>query len=1052
MLLTLKEKPPMKIPFSFLKICLLIVWQMQLIALFAQKPNLRFEKVEFPDGPVLANITCIYEDSRGFLWFGGFSGLFMYDGHKLTPFLNNSKDSLSLSDNKVRRIMEDKKGNFWVGTQNGLNYFDLKKHTFKRYNVKEKHGLGVESINEIKIDKGQNVWVGTNRGVYLFDSIHQKFNRYSYLKSDSAAIFRISFSNTGIYINTIAPMGKSNLYYKDFKSDTATSIAFPNPNPFEVFAEEGKLWIAIDSRLYYINTLTNSTLATEYPINNDSRIYIFLKKIKDDMWFFGEKGLEYLNIKTAKIERYSYNPIFPQGYPENNFTNAFISSSNILWTQTINGDLYTADFSKIRFQSVPYNIMNKIKGAGELSEIYEYSPNNLLVRQKEGTGILNILTGKITPFPYKPDYNLKGWEGGIICFFEEKDDKLWIGTGGGLFLFDKKTNRFINLENEIKDFSMFKTILPRAIHRDKQGNLWITTWSEGTFKVDFEKKTIKQYLKRGTPSNGRSIMETKDGQIWIGTRGGIGKYIANADTFKVYKQVLNNPESMSENTGFAMYEDEQKNIWVGTYGGGLNKLDIKTEKFKHYTTDDGLIDNNVVSIVPDKKGNFWLGTFSGISVFNPSTESFQNFNKKSGLSNVGYSSFFYGKGRYSDRLFYGGDTDIDFFYPDSISPSTIDPNIHLTDFKLFNKTVLTKGGNQNTKTFFLDEDIAFIKQITLKYEQNVVGFDFVALDYSSPKTVKYAYKLEGFDTAWQYIGNQRSATFTNLNPGDYTFKVKATNGDGIWGTKMATLKLTILAPWWQTWWFRSLVFFTISGLAYVFYRYRFNQIKEKEALKSALNQRIAEVEMEALRSQMSPHFIFNCLSAITRFILNHENDAATLYLTKFSRLVRLVLNHSQKETIPLSKELDAIQLYLDMEELRFHEQFTYTINVDKSLETDKISVPPMLIQPYLENAVWHGLLPKKTADNRLEMDIKKEGNSLMITIEDNGIGREKAADLKSKTALSDDHKSFGMKLTAERFDIINKMNLESASVKIIDLKNEIGEGIGTRVVLTLPIL
>jgi LytS/YehU family sensor histidine kinase len=242
------------------------------------------------------------------------------------------------------------------------------------------------------------------------------------------------------------------------------------------------------------------------------------------------------------------------------------------------------------------------------------------------------------------------------------------------------------------------------------------------------------------------------------------------------------------------------------------------------------------------------------------------------------------------------------------------------------------------------------------------------------------------------------------------------------------------------------------GLAYAFYRYRFNQIKEKEALKSALNQRIAEVEMEALRSQMSPHFIFNCLSAITRFILNHENDAATLYLTKFSRLVRLVLNHSQKETIPLSKELDAIQLYLDMEELRFHEQFTYTINVDKTLETDKISVPPMLIQPYLENAVWHGLLPKKAADNRLEMDIKKYGNSLIITIEDNGIGREKAADMKSKTALSDDHKSFGMKLTAERFDIINKMNLESASVKIIDLKNDMGEGIGTRVVLTLPIL
>ena len=219
--------------------------------------------------------------------------------------------------------------------------------------------------------------------------------------------------------------------------------------------------------------------------------------------------------------------------------------------------------------------MNSIPGVGGLYEMYEYSPDTLLISQKNGPAFLNITTGKITQFTYKPDYNFKGWQCGVACFFEESDNKLWIGSCGGLFLFDKGKGKFINLEKQMKGFEIFRNKVIRKIHKDRKGNLWVATWSDGVFKVDFDKKKINTHLQNGTLSSARSIMETKEGHIWIGTRGGIAKYISQSDTFTIFKNELNDPKSMSESTGFCLYEDKENNIWVGTYGGGLNKLDIK---------------------------------------------------------------------------------------------------------------------------------------------------------------------------------------------------------------------------------------------------------------------------------------------------------------------------------------------------------------------------------------------------------------------------------------------------------------------------------------------
>ena len=1035
---------------TFIKTLLLVFGQLLPFCVIAQINSLRFEKLDISNASSFPNVDCIYEDSRGFMWFGAYSGLFMYDGFNLTHFQNNPNDPLSISDNKVTRILEDNKGNFWIGTQNGMNYFNIKKRTFKRYNDKGKCGIGIVGINEIKKDSHNNIWVGTNDGLYVMDSTYQWFNRYT-AQFNNILVGAFELSEKGVYVSI-----EKKLFYKDYQSDSFDLISLPTQKSLTIGKllkdDYGILWLGSDEGLFYINTLFNNRQVVEQPLFKNKYIRFILKKSKDELWINTKTELFLLNIKTSQYQKYAYNPLFTQGYPNNTLYNGFFSSSNILWTQKSGEDIYTVDINKHRFQNVPITIMDNVPWVACLFELYEYSPNTLLIRQKNGAGFLNTITGKITPFEYKPDYNLEGWQKGIICFWEENDGKLWIGVDGGLFLFDKKVKRFINLESQIKGFDIFRKKSIRKIYKDRQGYLWVVTWWNGVFKVNFREKTIASYFQTNEDninllSSSRSILEAKNGQIWVGARGGLCKYMPEADSFKIYKNSLNDPESMSENTAFCIYEDEKENIWVGTYGGGLNKLDVKTEKFKHFTADNGLLNNNVFSLLPDKKGNLWLNTFVGISVFNPYTQVFKNYKNTDGLINKAFNAFLHGKGRYSDRFFFAGNQGIDFFYPDSIHLSTLDPNIYLTDFKLFNRSVSISRNDKDSKVTPLSIDIAFTKHLTLAYEQNVIGFDFVALDYSAPKNIQYAYILEGFDTAWQYIGNNRSATFTNLNPGDYTFKVKATNSDGVWGTKTASIKLTVLAPWWRTWWFRTLVVLTLFSLGFAFYQYRIRQIKEREAIKTTLNKRIAEVKMEALRSQMNPHFIFNALTSINLFILKNDTETASFYLNKFSRLMREVLDHSRSELITVEEEINTLKVYIDIEKMRFKNTFNFVLDVQPNARIGDIQVPPLIIQPYVENAIWHGLKHKKDGAAVLKIAVFEDTDYFYILVEDNGVGRTKAMEMKKYN--SNQHTSHGLNITEERVKQYYDTHHVETYIETIDLISDTQQPIGTQIVFKI---
>ena len=362
------------------------------------------------------------------------------------------------------------------------------------------------------------------------------------------------------------------------------------------------------------------------------------------------------------------------------------------------------------------------------------------------------------------------------------------------------------------------------------------------------------------------------------------------------------------------------------------------------------------------------------------------------------------------------------FDPDSLLQPHNESSINLTSFKIFDQE--------------LGDSLALngLDKLDLNWRANFFHLEWASADILAARKMQFAYRLQNFDVDWIQAGHRHAASYTNVPPGDYVFEVKS-GVDGSWDAVGLQLAIHIEPPFWQTWWFRVLALATVVGIIYLIYRLRMRQIKREAALKSEFDQRIARTEMAALRAQMNPHFVFNCLSSINRFILVNQPEEAPEYLTKFSRLIRLILDNSRTDTVLLSKELDALKLYIEMEQMRFSDRFAASIEVDARLQVAQLEVPPLLIQPYVENAIWHGLMHKKEAC-QLTIRLYPIGIRLCIEVEDNGVGRDMAFELKSRSATS--QKSHGTEVTSERLQVINRLYGTQATVETIDLRDDSG--------------
>ena len=384
------------------------------------------------------------------------------------------------------------------------------------------------------------------------------------------------------------------------------------------------------------------------------------------------------------------------------------------------------------------------------------------------------------------------------------------------------------------------------------------------------------------------------------------------------------------------------------------------------------------------------------------------------------------------------------FSPEELAVKT-DLKIIITDLFINTLPVLPGKGSP------IQKPVEEISDLELKYNQNNIAFNFAAIDYREPEATKYFTMLENYDNTWREAVGEKSSTYFNVSPGTYVYRVRAYNSEGVKAEKAITIR--IYPPWWQTWWFRTSVIILLAATFYLLIRWWLHRKFRLQLERTEKGKQLAELEMQALRSQMNPHFIFNSLNSINMFILENNKLQASEYLSKFSKLIRLILQNSQEAFIPLESELEALQLYLELESLRFEQRFEYKITVAGNVDTAMLKVPPLIIQPYAENAIWHGLmhLPGRQAGKKekghLEIEVYGEDEILFYKITDDGIGRKKAAELKSKSAST--QKSMGMRITADRIAMLQQQN--KTSITIADLVLADGNPCGTEVLIKIPV-
>ncbi len=961
---------------------------------FSQSYYFRNYSVE--DGLPFIEVSAIFQDHHGNLWSGGYGGLSKFDGLIFTNYTPKE----GLLNHSVTTINEDNAGNLLIGTISGINVFDGKK--FSGYTVKD--GLISNSITSSVKDANGDIWFGTTKGISKLSGA--KFTNYS--------------TKDGLVNNEI----------KCFCQDKKGNIWIGTGNGISIFDQN------------HFRTITTLNGLSSNVING----------IREDadhaIWIATDNGL--CKFADNKISCYKKE----QGLMDNTIKSIIIDYKNILWLATEHG-LIKYDHEKFSDFS-----LRKDQNSNILNCFYEDYERNLWIGTNAGLF-------KYRGSPFVSFTAQDGITSNLIYgIIRDSKDNLWIGSqGGGLFKYDNKTFTQYDTRKGLKAKTVY------AIYEYSPGILWLAT-DEGL--TIFDGKVFSKRKDSSGVFNKQINYIYKDskGNIWLAGKDEVYKY--NGKTF-----LRLGFKGRNENAQvWTILEDMQGTLWLGTYLGGLIKYDGKT--FTECSNQLGFKNDSYLTSLIDKEGIIYFGCLDGVWMYNPATPSIKptNFNKTDGMSSdLVYSLTF---GLRQDEIWAGtnqGLNQIDIAEYKKTGQKSIIP---------FGKEEGFTGVECNSNGTWVDEDgviwfgtvYGLIKydpneyienkaeskisitgfslfyndtllndSVHLAYSDNNITFNYSGICLTNPGKVKYSYILEGFENQMSPPSKERFATYSNLPSGTYTFKVISANNENLWNREPATFTFTINRPFWKTWQFNIALVLIIIICLLLSIRFRIRQIKNREKQKTELNKKIANIESQALRAQMNPHFIFNTLASIQDYISSNDTDAASTYLTKFAKLMRKIMENSKQQLITVAEEVEALKLYLELEVMRFKQKFEYHIKIDPSIDKNYDQIPSMLIQPYVENAIKHGLLPNE-GNGKIEVILEKQGDTILCTIEDNGVGRKKS--MESKSNQIQQHKSMGMTITQERLSVLNSSLKSNIFVEIIDLY-ENGAPSGTKVKLIIPL-
>ncbi len=945
------------------------------------------------------------------------------------PFYHTITDEEGLPSSEVYQIIQDKKGYMWIGCDAGLyryNGFEFKAHKNSKQNSR--------SISNLAFDAEGKLWCRNFSG-QLFNIINDSLHLIADYSKDANRYQITFYDKPGFWLinsREIQLNDKSGKTIKRFPIDlNGKKIS----SGVEMIYFEDQLWIEIPGLgLHYLNT-QNGKMELVFPTNLNmsyqaQQFFIYKKKLfllrsenmpSEDNYIY-EINTE---TKTAKQIYYFYNPTHIRNY------SFFEDSSHKLWIGSSVGAICIPDVYRFTQPETIYLLRHKI------SSIYQDNEGNYWFTDlQDGLHFIPDMKSIITNFD-----NPSILENDFTSIKELSNNKIAIGTySGNFYLFDPSSKEFVSQKNinknkgfTVKDIEEYKNNVfiarggfykfnsknDKLISSKHLGNSRdITIMNDSIYSIQPEQvvKICITDLNNNniTPQNilpigGRKIeKDPLTNEIYMALNNGL---------FVYKKNNLKELKIKSESIYALSITSDNNSVWIGTHSQGL--IQIKKGQIIEQHINKGELDDRSIKNICANNRFVWGVTNSDVFRFDKISKQLYTYSKNIGIIPREVNCITIG----GDKIYFGSKKNLITIPIDQDQALNYKPKIEIESITQNNIKIDQKN------------------ELTLPYDFTNLEIKFISFSYKSRKHFKYEYRLIGLDSAWYKISfDKNSITFSSLPPGKYLFEVKSITENGV-SSDIERINFTVNSPLWQKGWFYILVTLLSITIVILFFSIQIKKIRKRNAIEKKLIQS----QLTALKAQMNPHFMYNALNSIQALILKQDIKNSNLYLGKFSHLMRKVLEISEKEEITLQEEKTVLELYLSLEKLRFGNEFNYTISINKNVDEFSICMPPMIIQPYVENAIKHGLLHKK-GEKKLIIDFSID-NELICTITDNGIGRKHAKEIKERQ--SEKHQSFASKATEKRVELLNHINRENYKIEIIDMENNHSNG--TIVIIRIPL-
>ena len=830
--------------------------------------EVRFNHLSLEEGLSHSTVTAILQDSQGFIWIGTLDGLNRFDGYDVTIFKNDPAVPTSLSANHVSALFEDGSGALWVGTEGGgLSRFDRPTEKFTNYehDANDSTTLSNNFVQSLMEDSQGRLWVGTGNGLNQFDREMEQFTFYRIanpppqITGGSNSITVISEDPAGtLWLGTPTSLLSFDPDSETFLPQVLIPLLFIDiPGefvPVEVLTilhdDAGALWIGTRGDGLF-QLIPKSGKVTQYlPKRNnpyslsDSVVSAIKQDQTGSLWVGTAQGLDRLDRESQQFTHFQHDVSDDNSLSDSEVSSLYLDQAGILWVGTHRGGANSYDPYKVKFQHVgPMDGDKQMLSHPQVWTFFEDDQADLWVGTSAGLDRIQGKTGQTTHYLPESNDSSTLTNAHVTKILKDSQDNIWIATSGGLNRYDPLTDSFEQLGTNPDFSASLSSEEINDIYEDSYHRLWIAYAGAGLDRLELETNRLTHFRYQngdsvevsGTTNIVTTFFEDSNRLLWIGTLGGLLKYDPATESFSIFRHDPTNPASLASDVINAIHQDQRGVLWLAT-ANGLDHLDPDTGLFSHYREEDGLPSNNVVGILEQPMGNLWLSTNRGLSRFDPKNETFRNFDSSDGLQSLEFNSGAYYQND-SGAMFFGGINGFNVFHPDDVRDNPYSTPIVLSELLIQNEvvsfgpdSVLTQAANQ-------------ARQIELSRADTVLSLELAALHYGTPEENQYAYLLDGFDRDWNYTGERRVATYTNLPPGVYTFRAYGGNSDGVWGIKGLELAIRVPYPFWQTWWFAIIVTMILAGAIFGGYRLRSRStLARTRELEEQVSVRTVEIE------------------------------------------------------------------------------------------------------------------------------------------------------------------------------------------------------------------